>query len=500
MDSNKNVTATFTEVSVPQYTLTLNKVGSGSVELSPAGGVYDSSTVVNLTATPASGWKFSGWSGDLSGVENPTTITMASDKNVIAMFAELPPLQYTLTANTSGSGNVDLSPPGGIYDAQTLVTLTANPASGWEFGGWSGDLTGVVNPTTLAMDSDKNVTATFTEQSSGGGTVTFEEIQSGGSSGTIAVATSGNLIGVGGDLYLAAISSKPYKEVVDVSGLGLNWTLVRNQCAGRHQTGVEIWMALGVPSGNGSVTATFSGEIKNAVISVSRYSGADASSPVGNVISGNTFGIDGLCSGGSDTDSYSFDLTTTVNGSVVYSAVAMRNKNHTPGVGYTERSEFMQGSGGSAASVAVEEQTVDSPTTVLLNGLFNDKVDWAVVGIEIMPQGSFAKSYLNPGIANSELNSQLPSQYQLFQNFPNPFNPSTLIRYNLPKAGHVKLMVYDVSGRTVIVLVDGYQKAGYFSHTWDARNSQGQRVASGIYFYRIQAGSFSKSYKMLLVH
>ncbi len=74
------------------------------------------------------------------------------------------PEQYTLTVNTVGSGNVTLNPAGGTYDAGTVVTLTAHADSDWQFSGWSGDLTGSGNPATINMNSNKTVTATFTQQ------------------------------------------------------------------------------------------------------------------------------------------------------------------------------------------------------------------------------------------------------------------------------------------------------------------------------------------------
>ena len=76
----------------------------------------------------------------------------------------------------------------------------------------------------------------------------------------------------------------------------------------------------------------------------------------------------------------------------------------------------------------------------------------------------------------------LPAVYRLDQNFPNPFNPSTVIQYQLPKEAHVSLRVYDVVGRLVTTLVDGVQEAGFRSVTLDGRN-----LASGVYFYRLHA-------------
>jgi PKD repeat protein len=166
---------------ITQYTLTTNVSGQGSV--SPSGGTYNSGTVVSLTATPDSGWEFSGWSGDLSGSANPANITMNANKTVTATFTEIPVQQYTLTVNVTGQGSVGLSPSGGVYDSGTVVTLTPNPDAGWQFSGWSGDLSGSDNPETITMNTDKTVSAAFTEV---GGTETVGYTSVFGSSTTAA--------------------------------------------------------------------------------------------------------------------------------------------------------------------------------------------------------------------------------------------------------------------------------------------------------------------------
>jgi uncharacterized repeat protein (TIGR02543 family) len=87
---------------------------------------------------------------------------------------------YDLTVNIVGSGTVTLDPPGGTYAEDTSVELTANPASGWKFTGWSGDLTGSDNPETILMDSDKEVTATFAvavPDIDGSGTLDWVDVQ-----------------------------------------------------------------------------------------------------------------------------------------------------------------------------------------------------------------------------------------------------------------------------------------------------------------------------------
>jgi Leucine-rich repeat (LRR) protein len=93
----------------------------------------------------------------------------------------------------------------------------------------------------------------------------------------------------------------------------------------------------------------------------------------------------------------------------------------------------------------------------------------------------------------------LPETFDLQQNYPNPFNPSTTIRYDLPSDSNVKLQIFNSAGQLVTTLVNGYEAAGYRTALWNGRNRYGNAVASGVYFYRIEAGSFVQSRKMLLL-
>ncbi len=90
--------------------------------------------------------------------------------------------------------------------------------------------------------------------------------------------------------------------------------------------------------------------------------------------------------------------------------------------------------------------------------------------------------------------NEVPTQYTLFQNYPNPFNPTTNIKFNLPKEAKVKLTIYDAIGKEITTLVDGQMSAGSHVVTFNATN-----LASGVYFYRIEAGSFRMTNKMLLM-
>jgi hypothetical protein len=93
----------------------------------------------------------------------------------------------------------------------------------------------------------------------------------------------------------------------------------------------------------------------------------------------------------------------------------------------------------------------------------------------------------------------LPNKYALYQNYPNPFNPVTTLRYNLPKDQMVNIAIYDMMGRTVRTLINRQETAGYKSIQWDAANDAGVSVSAGLYLYRIQAGDFVQTRKMVLL-
>ena len=79
----------------------------------------------------------------------------------------------------------------------------------------------------------------------------------------------------------------------------------------------------------------------------------------------------------------------------------------------------------------------------------------------------------------------IPDEFVLYSNYPNPFNPTTKIDYGLPEVSNVKLVIYDILGREVTTLVNGFQDAGYKSITWYGTDAFGKNVGAGMYFYLI---------------
>jgi len=103
------------------------------------------------------------------------------------------------------------------------------------------------------------------------------------------------------------------------------------------------------------------------------------------------------------------------------------------------------------------------------------------------------------GIPEQSEQPVIPETFSLSQNYPNPFNPVTQIKYALSEDSYVKLTIYNILGRKVITLVNERQVAGYKMVRWDSRSLSGNEVASGIYFYRFQAGDFMQTRKMVLI-
>jgi len=119
-----------------------------------------------------------------------------------------------------------------------------------------------------------------------------------------------------------------------------------------------------------------------------------------------------------------------------------------------------------------------------------------VTDIEFDPDEWILRTYQINGFEGQGTKAD---KFVLFQNFPNPFNPTTTIRYELPKSSHVKLDIYDLLGQKIRTLKNSIESAGNKKVVWDGKDNLGIGVSSGMYFYQIDAGIFKKSRKMLLI-
>ncbi len=173
MQASYSITANFEQIPDGQFALTASSTAGGSVTV-PGEGVflYDAGTEVGLVATAASGYYFTGWSGDVGTVDNvnspSTTITMQASYSITANFEQIPAGQFALTVSSTAGGSVAVPGEGVfLYDAGTEVSLVANTDSGYYFTGWTGNVGTVDNvnapSTTIVMENSYSITANFQE-------------------------------------------------------------------------------------------------------------------------------------------------------------------------------------------------------------------------------------------------------------------------------------------------------------------------------------------------
>lgn len=145
----------------------------------------------------------------------------------------------------------------------------------------------------------------------------------------------------------------------------------------------------------------------------------------------------------------------------------------------------------------------DNSTSLVEGPELGGSINLTVNGVPV--QQSYIFGGLGERIRLTTLNSlsrpseNLPRQFGLAQNYPNPFNPSTAIEFSLPTASRTTLEVFNVVGERVTTLIDRFLTAGKYSVMWDGSNAAGKPVSSGMYFYRLKAGDFVDTKKMMLV-
>ena len=145
----------------------------------------------------------------------------------------------------------------------------------------------------------------------------------------------------------------------------------------------------------------------------------------------------------------------------------------------------------------------DLTLSYTVNIHLGDYMEWALItesGEEYVLSGT-DEIVLNQGTTRMNLKKRaiFPQVYTLHQNYPNPFNPVTKITYQLPEESYVAVTIYNLAGQKVATLVEGRRSGGFHAVDWYGKKSNGESVASGLYFFRIETENFSKTLKMLLL-
>jgi hypothetical protein len=147
------------------------------------------------------------------------------------------------------------------------------------------------------------------------------------------------------------------------------------------------------------------------------------------------------------------------------------------------------------AKIAANATAGEKINLSLQNVVANDATGAAM---SLNPQAASLAVSGTTGIDSNEETSA-PTSYRLLQNHPNPFNAGTLIKYEIPQAGPVSMKIYNLTGQEILELVNVVQSPGRYQINWDGRDSQGKIVPSGVYFCRIQAGSFVQTQRMIVI-
>jgi hypothetical protein len=164
-----------------------------------------------------------------------------------------------------------------------------------------------------------------------------------------------------------------------------------------------------------------------------------------------------------------FAHPNTGDGLVDVDLAALGPDAYVVGSGAVAYLDFSYKAAGIPSKIALKE-------TILYDGEGNE-IDLSPTDVEVENQGE-----------------AIPTEFALYYNHPNPFNPTTIIKYDLPQTSYVKLVVYNVMGQKVATLVDGVVEAGRHQMIWEAKD-----LSSGIYFYKITAGNFTQMHKMILL-
>jgi len=471
---------TFGDVSITplsgQFNVTTAVVGNGSVTLTPDLPAYTTGDTVLVTALPDTGWSFGGWSGGLSGIENPDTIIVMSDSSVTATFnADL----YTIATGVVGNGSVDRVPDLVNYTYGDTVLITATPDPGWTFTGWSGGLAGNENPDTIIVRSDTTATATFTQDQYvltpsvvGNGALNLVPnlpnylygdtvfVTAVPDSGWLFTGWSGGLAGAENPDTIVVISDSTVTanfsvaHILTISIIG-NGTVQKSPDQATYANGQQVTVTA-IPD-SGWALGSWSGPLTGA------------QNPDSFIVSSDT-----TLTATFLAEEYSVTINIVGDGTVqktpdkpLYAPGEQIILQPIPDSGQ----EFVDWSGDLTGTESPDTVMADSSMTI--TATFQP----TATGIEDLPP---------------------VSALEVRQNAPNPFSGQTQIFYSLPRELDVDIEIFDVAGRRVYSKRVTRATQGWNAFVFDGRDASGRRLATGVYFYRIKTLEAVVTRKMVI--
>ena len=403
---------------------------------------------------------------------------------------------FTLTVSGVGNGSVALDPPGGVYDSSTVVRLTATAEAGWRFSGWSGAVTGNSNPLQVGLSSDLALTAHFSQDNrvtdgllalyrfTEGGGHTVNDVSDVGTPLDLRIADTSRVRWLAeGGLYFAddsalVTSEGPARKLYD--GLTSSEALT-----------VEVWAMpehleqtgpariVSYSSDNSLRNFTLGQQNDGAVMRIrtprSGLNGAYPDLEIAGVLGTGLHHIVSTQDGemtrmyiDGELQSGSLDLAADFS-------------NWDPGYGLVLGNEAIASRPwrGNLYLVAIYDRAL---TQEQIQQNLDSGMQTELWGSKIVRKSNSAQVGA----------LVLPEQFELFQNYPNPFNGGTLIRFEVPSQTQVKISIVDINGRVVAQLADSVFAAGKHEIHFEP-----DQLASGIYFYVMEAGRFRDMRRML---
>lgn len=538
-------------------TITANPTEGGTISQNPQKSDYIENEQVTLTATAEAGFQFSHWSGDVSSTESSVVIKMDGDKNVTANFVAE---QYVLnvSVDSTGWGTVSLTPDKQYYNFGEEVSLKAQPNSDYRFDHWSGDVTGTNKSFSLIMDADKNVTAHFVRKfhisgnvkhgSSGLALASTEMGISGDSSGFQLADKNGFYefasLEPGADYLISAQRSSGNDENCIISydaflaarialNLNPNPTQIERIAADVDNNGAVqmfdaaliVQFAVGLHNSESQAGSWgFSPSERTYSFLDSSKLNQDFDATMVGDVDGNWTPDSPLAKSNAAKKSYDYlsDIEAEIGEQVVIPLIAAGEREVNSfdlTLNYDNRClQFIQvnktdmvqnfqiftnnSEDGTlrVGGFGVEPLTESGTYLELVFEAIGNKGDASQVEFISYRINAEEEQYAiaTVVIASGSL-TQAPEDFVLHNNYPNPFNPHTQIKFELPQPGYVSLKIYNMLGQEIKTLVNQTMDAGYHQVAWNGQNASGHVMPSGFYIYRLQADNFVDSKKMFLM-